>query len=103
MSDWRFGSLKFWIWTNRRRSGNFVQYLEKNNLWYGVVSYNSDPNRNHGGLFIHDTYRQKWGGRTHIDTGCPDVHLMLDRHDAPMFIDYIKSLRASEWTTNGIV
>jgi hypothetical protein len=75
---------------------SFVKYMEGKNWAYGVVSYNSyngDQTPR-----IHDTYGQKWGGRCHIDMGfsCDDysAHIMLGRHDAPLFIDYIKDLRA---------
>lgn len=43
--------------------------------------------------FIHETWRKKWGGRTHIDMGCKCYHLMLDKFSAPLFIDFIKSYR----------
>lgn len=71
----------------------FVSYLENTNQRHGTVSYNSNPNRYYDGPFIHDTYRKKWGGRMHIDTGYPGVHIMLDRHMAPYFIIFIRNLR----------
>lgn len=43
--------------------------------------------------FIHETWRKKWGGRTHIDMGNGDIHLMLDKFSAPEFIEFVKEYR----------
>ncbi|MDP2218069.1 MAG: hypothetical protein Q8J68_12375 [Methanolobus sp.] len=71
----------------------FVRHVQFDNMWHGVVSCNSNPNRYYGLPSIHDTYGMKWGGRMHIDMGYPGVHIMLGRHAAPYFINYIKELR----------
>jgi hypothetical protein len=70
---------------------------------YGVVTCS----KYHGGdyyfLRFHDTWKQKIGGRVHIDVGYVDeeniheeigvVHLMLDKDHAPDFVQFIKQRR----------
>jgi len=61
---------------------------------YGVVTYTKDT-----GYFsphLHNTWRKKWGGRVHIDIGSAGVHLMLDKHAAWGFINFIKDGRKTD-------
>jgi len=64
-------------------------------VWaYGVVTYTKDT-----GYYpphLHNTWGKKWGGRVHIDIGSGGVHLMLDKHAAWGFIDFIRNRRKSE-------
>lgn len=76
----------------------FVSYLNTNNLTYGIVAGSEREYYGDQRPRIHNTYGQKWGGRAHIDMGFNgkhggSVHLMLGRHDAPFFINFIKEMR----------
>ena len=42
---------------------------------------------------FHDTWRKKWQGRLHIDIISGEFHLMLDKNNAPRFLDFIKNKR----------
>ena len=44
---------------------------------------------------LHDTWGLKRGGRVHIDMGCSGYHLMLDKHGAAGFIEFIKTRRGN--------
>ena len=43
---------------------------------------------------LHNTWGMKWGGRVHIGLGCCGCHLMLDKHYAPRFIEFIEKARS---------
>jgi len=45
---------------------------------------------------LHNTWGEKQGGRVHIDIGCCGYHLMLDKHTAPAFIEFIRHNRKSD-------
>jgi hypothetical protein len=57
---------------------------------------------------LHDTWKQKVGGRVHIDIGYVDeksvdewnvpdtTHLMLDKNYAPDFVTFVKKKRGLE-------
>lgn len=65
---------------------------------YGIVTC-GDRRTDFRLPFIHETWRVKWGGRTHIDMGCKCYHLMLDRYSAPAFINFIKDYRKNKKCT----
>jgi len=58
---------------------------------YGIVT-EGDGQMDYRLPFIHETWRRKWNGRTHIDMGISH-HLMLDKNAAPMFIEFIRQRR----------
>jgi hypothetical protein len=58
---------------------------------YGVVTV-GDGRIDYRVPFVHETWRKKWNGRTHIDMGIK-YHLMLDKNAAPMFIEFIRQHR----------
>jgi hypothetical protein len=72
---------------------------------YGVVTYSKS--RRGGSYFLrfHDTWKQKSGGRIHIDVGYVDeqyaeqrdvldtIHLMLNKDYAQDFIEFIRKKR----------
>lgn len=58
---------------------------------YGAVT--TTKGNNFFGPSIHDTWGAKLGGRVHIDLGACGIHLMLDRHNARRFIDFLKERR----------
>ena len=45
---------------------------------------------------LHDTWGQKQGGRVHIDIGSSCYHLMLNKHSAPGFVEFIKNKRKNQ-------
>lgn len=58
---------------------------------YGTITYtNSDY---YFGPLLHNTWGKKVGGRVHIDLGCDGYHLMLDKHTAWGFIEFVKKMR----------
>ncbi|MFH1579162.1 MAG: hypothetical protein ABIE25_03295 [Thermoplasmatota archaeon] len=59
---------------------------------YGIVTA-GDGQIGYRLPFIHETWRRKWNGRTHIDLGVR-VHLMLDKANAPRFIEFVKQHRS---------
>ena len=67
----------------------FIQSLEGED--YGIVA-EGDGRIDYRLPFIHETWRKKWNGRTHIDMG-HSVHLMLDKNNAPRFIEFVKQYR----------
>jgi len=86
----------------------YADCLEKKKEDYGVVTYS----KSHGGenhfLRLHDTWKEKAGGRIHIDVGYVDeeyadqrdvfdtIHLMLDKSHAPDFVQFIKQRRSEK-------
>ena len=58
---------------------------------YGIVT-EGDGRIDYRLPFIHETWRRKWNGRTHIDMGIKH-HLMLDKNVAPKFIEFIRQHR----------
>lgn len=77
----------------------YVDILEKQNLTYGVVTYTRRSD-NPLTIRLHDTYRVKYGGKLHIDVISGEIHLMLDRHEAPNFLAFVKGLRAESGKKN---
>lgn len=81
------------------------EYADKMKDVYGVVTYSKSKGGDCNFLRLHDTWKQKIGGRVHIDVGCIDkknadqwnvidtTHLMLDKGTAPDFVDFIKKKR----------
>jgi len=84
------------------------EYADSVDNEYGVVTYS----KHKGGqetyfLRFHDTWKQKVGGRVHIDVGYVDeeyidqwnvpdtTHLMLDKRHAWDFVEFIKKRRKS--------
>jgi hypothetical protein len=59
---------------------------------HGIVVA-GDGRRDYRLPFIHETWRKKWDGRTHIDFGNGEYHLMLDKFSAPQFIEFVKRYR----------
>jgi len=70
--------------------GSFVEWL--GNHTYGIVTF-TKTDENPLSIRLHDTWRMKWGGRLHIDVVSGEFHLMLDRHNASAFLDFIKQKR----------
>lgn len=82
------------------------EYADKMKGVYGVVTYSKSKGGDYYFLRLHDTWRQKRGGRVHIDVGYVDekyadqwnildtTHLMLDKYTAPDFVDFIKERRS---------
>lgn len=62
---------------------------------YGVVTYTRGDD-NPSSIGLHDTWRVKWGGRLHIDVVSGEFHLMLDKHFAPEFLNFIKEKRMAQ-------
>ncbi|MCK4482550.1 hypothetical protein KAU55_04950 [Candidatus Bathyarchaeota archaeon] len=72
---------------------------------YGVVTYSKSKGGDYYFLRLHNTSRKKFGGRIHIDIGYVDekyvgewnvpdtTHLMLDKYDAPDFVEFVKNKR----------
>jgi hypothetical protein len=75
---------------------------------YGVVTYSKSKGGDYYFLRLHDTWKQKVGGRVHIDVGYVDetfvdewnvpdtTHLMLDKNYAPDFVYFVKKKRGLE-------
>ena len=42
---------------------------------------------------LHDTWGIKRGGRLHIDIISGEFHLMLDKNQAPIFLNFIKEIK----------
>jgi hypothetical protein len=98
MSDWL--SQIYCLHPTTDELASFCNYMEDKNWAHGVVSYNTPNYTGDQSPRIHDTYGQKMGGRCHIDMGFIDkfdnsVHIMLGRHDAPIFIKYIRESRGN--------
>lgn len=70
----------------------FIMDLENTNSTYGIVTYNKKDD-NPLIIRFHDTWRKKFGGRTHIDVISGEYHLMLDKDTAPWFIEFIEKKR----------
>ena len=69
------------------------KYAEDGGGGYGTVTVTDST-----GYFppkLHNTWGKKWGGRVHIDMGSGGYHLMLDKHAANNFIEYLKDSRKS--------
>jgi len=75
---------------------------------YGVVTYSKHDGK--GATYflrLHDTTKQKFGGRVHIDVGYVDekyidqrdindtTHLMLDKNYSWDFVNFIKNRRGN--------
>lgn len=81
----------------------YAALKEKRNESYGVFTYSRNNEESGVFLNLHDTWKQKFGGRIHIDLGYVDdkitddayniTHLMLDKHTAYEFIEFVKTLR----------
>jgi hypothetical protein len=83
----------------------FSDLKEKEGTSYGVVTYSKHKRGQDFFLHLHDSYRKKIGGRVHIDVGYVDekyvdqwnipdtTHLMLDKHEAPKFVEFVKNKR----------
>ena len=74
-----------------------LDYADLNQDVYGVVTYSKSKGGDNYFLRLHDTWKQKVGGRVHLDVGYVDekfvdewntpdtTHLMLDKNFAPDF------------------
>ena len=83
-------------------------YADLNQDVYGVVTYSKYKRGDYYFLRLHDTWKQKVGGRVHIDIGYVDeksvnewnvpdtTHLMLDKTFAPGFVSFVKKKRGLE-------
>jgi len=85
----------------------YADLLEEEGRDYGVVTYSKSKKTIGNWYFIrfHDTWKQKFGGRIHVDVGYVDeeyvdqwnvpdtTHLMLDKYHAPEFVSFIKERR----------
>jgi len=81
------------------------EYADKMEDVHGVVTYSESKGGEGYFLRFHDTWKQKAGGRIHIDVGYVDeeyinqkdvpdtTHLMLDNDTAPDFVNFIKKKR----------
>lgn len=81
------------------------EYADLKKDTYGVVTYSNSRGGDTYFLRFHDTWKQKFGGRVHIDVGYVDdefvgvwnmpdtTHLMLDKNFAPDFVNFIKKKR----------
>ncbi|MDH7564062.1 MAG: hypothetical protein QHH24_04160 [Candidatus Bathyarchaeota archaeon] len=81
------------------------EYADTHENDYGVVTCSKSKGGDHCFLRFHDTWKQKIGGRIHIDVGYVDAeyihqrnvpdttHLMLDENYAPDFVNFIKQRR----------
>lgn len=81
------------------------EYADMHESGYGVVTYSKHKGGDYYFLRLHNTWKQKFGGRIHIDIGFVDekyadqrdaldtTHLMLDKDYAPDFVDFIKQRR----------
>jgi hypothetical protein len=84
------------------------EYADLNQEVYGVVTYSKNKGGDYYFLSLHDTWKQKIGGRVHIDIGYVDekfvnelnvpdtTHLMLDKNSAPDFVNFVKKKRGLE-------
>ena len=84
------------------------EYADLNQDTYGVVTYSKSRGGDNYFLSLHDTWRQKAGGRVHIDIGYVDenvvdewnvldaTHLMLNKDFAPDFVSFVKKKRGLE-------
>jgi hypothetical protein len=61
----------------------------------GVVTFSQSLGEYWGPRF-HDTYGTKKGGQVHIDIGCCNYHLRLDRYWCQDFIEFIKEKRGQK-------
>jgi len=61
---------------------------------YGIVTITEDED--YYEPHLHNTWGRKYRGRVHIDIGCRGYHLMLDKHTAPDFIEFIRHNRKSD-------
>ncbi len=80
-------------------------YADLNQDTYGVVTYSKSKGGDFYFLRLHDTWKQKFGGRVHIDIGYVDekfvdewnvhdtTHLMLDKDFALDFVNFVKKKR----------
>jgi len=83
------------------------EYADLKQNEYGVVTYSKYKNGDYYFLSFHDKWKQKFGGRVHIDVGYVDekyinqwhvldtTHLMLDKDHAPEFVSFIKKKRGT--------
>ena len=83
-------------------------YADFNQDVYGVVTYSKYKRGDYYFLRLHDTWKQKVSGRVHIDIGYVDeklvsewnvldsTHVMLDKDNAPEFVNFIKKKRGVE-------
>jgi hypothetical protein len=84
------------------------EYADLNQNDHGVVTYSKSKGGDYYFLRFHDTWKQKIGGRVHVDIGyvdekmvddwkAPDTtHLMLDKNYAPDFVNFVKKKRGLE-------
>ena len=82
-------------------------YADLHEKDYGVVTYSKSKGGDYYFLRFHDTWKEKFGGRVHIDIGYVDekyvgdwrtpdtTHLMLDKDYAPDFVQFIKQRRSA--------
>jgi hypothetical protein len=80
-------------------------YADLHENSYGVVTYSKSKGGEWYFIRFHDTWKEKMGGRVHIDVGYVDekyinkwnvpdtTHLMLDKDYAPDFIAFLKERR----------
>jgi hypothetical protein len=83
-------------------------YADLNQDAYGVVTYSKYKRGDYYFLRLHDTWKQKVGGRVHIDIeyvdeksvdqwNVPDTtRLMRDKNYAPNFVNFVKKKRGIE-------
>jgi len=83
------------------------EYADKHENDYGVVTYSKSEGSENYFLRLHDSRKQKIGGKTHIDVGYVDekyaeqrnvpdtTHLMLDKDYSLDFLDFIKKKRTA--------
>lgn len=68
-----------------------VEYAKSRQSHYGVVTVTDSEH--YFSPRLHDTWGEKRGGRVHIDMGCSNYHLMLDKDYSLDFIDFVKRRR----------
>ena len=67
-----------------------VEYGMALDPYSGAVTYTDDTDYF---LRYHNTWGRKSRGRVHIDIGCEETHLMLDKNYSQDFIKFIESKR----------
>jgi hypothetical protein len=80
-------------------------YADLNQDAHGVVTYSKSKGGDYYFLRLHDTWKQKVGGRVHIDIGYVDekfvdewnvpdtTHLMLNKNFASDSLNFVKKKR----------
>ncbi|HKM78819.1 MAG TPA: hypothetical protein VJZ03_07055 [Candidatus Bathyarchaeia archaeon] len=83
----------------------YADLLKKQGREYSVVTYSKSRGGDRYFIRLHNTWKQKYGGRVHVDVGYVDekyvdqqnvidtTHLMLDKDHAPEFIKFVTEMR----------